>query len=70
MFYFYQNQEIITFFVGRSKCDKETVNFFRLYVRREPVKFRVNQRRGCSTITRLFQVVSVVEELSYRQIIC
>jgi len=70
VFYFYQNQEFISYFLCVSTCGVETVNFLSLYVRSEPVKFLVNQRRGCSPVTWLCQMVTAEEKLSVRQIIC
>jgi hypothetical protein len=48
---------------GGSTCDVERFNFLTLYVRNEPVSFSVNQRRGCSTVTRLCQLVTAEENL-------
>ena len=69
VFYFYQNQEFISYFLCVSTCGVETVNFLSFYVSSEPVKFRVNHRSLCSTVTWLCQLVTAEEELYVRQII-
>ena len=60
--------EIIELFMGINMWCWNSHFFLSLYVRTEPVQFRVKQGSWCSPVTWLCQLVTAVEELSARRI--
>ena len=61
IWFFTKTRKLYILFWGIFICSVWTFSFLRLYVWSEPVKFRDYQRRVCSTVRRLCQLVTADE---------